>query len=101
MKKLFTLLFLIALPSYAACPIENGATSCIAEFKEINPTYKPSGSIKEYSDTPETRLRPTESEVREFKKQDFGVKNTDFSYDSSCQFGVCTDFGKDVLFQRR
>ena len=103
MKKLLIIsLFLTILPSFASCPINDDATSCsIAEFKEINPTYSPSGSIKEYSDTPETRLNPVENEVRELKKRDFGVNNTDFSYNTSCQFGVCTDFGKDVLFQRR
>lgn len=103
MKKFLILsALLFPLSTFATCPIEDGATSCsIAEFKEINPTYSPSSNLKEFSETPEARLNPTKSPVREFKKRDFGVSNTDFSYDSSCQFGVCTDFGKDVLFQRR
>jgi len=102
MKKFLILLLLINIPVFASCPIEDGATSCsIAEFKEINPTYSPSSNLKEYSDTPETRLSPSKSTVREFKKRDFGVSNTDFNYDTTCQFGVCTDFGKDILFQRR
>ena len=103
MKKFLILVFMMTLiPALATCPIEEGVTSCsIAEFKEINPTYSPSSNLKEFSETPEARLSPAKSNVREFKKRDFGVSNTDFSYDSSCQFGVCTDFGRDVLFQRR
>lgn len=101
MKKFFIIFsLLISIPAFASCPIEEGTTSCsIAEFKEINPTYSPSSNIKEYSDIPETRLTPSNNGVRELKKRNFGVNNTDFGYNTSCQFGVCTDFGKDVLFQ--
>ena len=92
---------LISLPVFSACPLDENTTACsIAEFREIKPTYARTSSVQEYSDTPETRLQPTENEAMKVRPRNFGPKNTDFSYNSTCQFGICKQGGVDYLFNR-
>lgn len=93
MKKLLILpVILISLPSFAACPIEEGATSCsVAQFHQdkMVPTYAPTTGISEFSGSPDARLRPSENPVEKNRLQDFGAQPRDFNYNADCQFGVC------------
>lgn len=104
MKKFFILSsILISLPALAACPIdlEEGAACSIAEFsqKPFTSTYSPAGNIHEFSGTPEARLKPAESVQPAQQLRSFGPSSTDYSYNSSCQFGVCSNTGTPQLFE--
>lgn len=106
MKKLLILsCILISSVSYAACPIDLGATSCsIAEIQQPQPfarTYAPASSIKEFSDTPEARLKPVQNDTPSKQLRDFGPQTADYSYNTSCQFGICNPSGVPQLFERR
>lgn len=94
---------LISLPAFSACPLDGETTSCsIAEFHqdEMNPTYSPESLIKEFSGSPEARLKPKENKV-EKELRNFGPQSTDYSYNTSCQFGVCNQSGTPQLFEKR
>ena len=93
-------LFLISIPSFASCILDSDTTTCsMAQFqKPMDMTYSTSDSIKEYSGTPEARLKPTKNEAGEKMLREFGPKTTDFSYNADCQFGVCYDKGESPLF---
>ena len=92
-------------PVFAACPIDGENTSCsIAEFQQPLPmqrTYSPSSTIKEYSGTPEARLKPKESDIPRKNLRDFGPQPVDYSYNTSCQFGICNPSGAPQLFETR
>ena len=92
---------LISSYAFAACPIdidENSACS-IAQFQEpMNMTYTQSGNIKEYSETPEARLKPNRNVAGEKMLREFGPRESNFSYNADCQFGVCYDKGGTALF---
>ena len=108
MKKLLSLLVLLLLfanISHAACSIEDGLTSCsIAEIQQPQPmprTYAPASSIKEFSETPEARLKPSQNDLPSRQLRDFGPQTADYSYNTSCQFGICNPSGAPQLFERR
>lgn len=92
---------LITLPTIAACPLDtNGELTCsTAQFqKPMDMTYSTSDSIKEYSGTPEARLKPTRNEAGEKMLRTFGPTSKDYNYNADCQFGVCYDKGENPLF---
>lgn len=94
-------LILTSLPVFASCPIDGSSNACsIAEFhqKEFIPTYAPNGEIKEYSDTPETRLNPNDDSADKKMLREFGPKNSDFGYNTNCQFGICKKSGTPQPF---
>ena len=97
---LIVTLFLISIRAFAACPVEEGATTCsLAQFqKPMDMTYSTRDSIKEYSATPEARLHPTRNEAGEKMLREFGPTSRDFNYNADCQFGVCYDKSGDALF---
>ena len=97
---LITTIFISTLPVFASCPLDNDSLSCsMAQFqKPMDMTYSTSDSIKEYSATPEARLRPTRNEAGEKLLREFGPTSRDFNYNADCQFGVCYDKGGDALF---
>lgn len=105
MKKLVLIITLLSsLPVFAACSIENSDTACsIAQFhqEEMQPTFtRDNSNLKEFSGTPETRLKPAQNTAdKNFRK--FGPQSVDYSYNSSCQFGVCSNTGTPQLFQMR
>ena len=106
MQKFLIISFILAsLPCYSACPIEEGATSCsIAEIMEPQPfarTYGSGSSIKEFSDTPEARLKPSQNNLPSKQLRDFGPQTADYSYNTSCQFGICNPSGTPQLFEKR
>lgn len=107
MKTFFILLSVILIPSvvFATCPIDGSSTACsIAEIQQPQPlqrTYSPSSSIKEFSGTPEARLKPSQDNRPERQLRDFGPQTADYSYNTSCQFGVCNPTGTPQLFENR
>ncbi len=90
------------LPLFAACPIEGGETVCsLPDFREqVSPTYSPKSNISEFSDTGEARLNPIKRDDIEQEFKRFRPGETDYSYNSSCQFGVCMQNRSTPLFQQ-
>ncbi len=106
MKNYLIFVFILATTSvYASCSIDGESTSCsIAEFQRQQPmaqTYTQKSSIKEFSDTPEARLKPTQNDKPSQNLRDFGPQPADYSYNTSCQFGVCNQSGAPMLFENR
>ena len=104
----YTVLIIAILTSntaYSACSIEEGATSCsIAEFQQQQPmqrTYSPKSTIKEFAGSPEARLKPSQNEEPSKNLRDFGPQPADYSYNTSCQFGICNQSGTPQLFEKR
>ena len=104
-KLLITLAILSSGYAYAACPIDGLSTSCsLAEFQQQQPmqrTYSPKSTIKEFAGSPEARLKPSQNNEPSQNLRDFGPQPADYSYNTSCQFGVCNDSGTPQLFQKR
>ncbi len=106
MKKIFISIFILtSTATYAACPIDGSATSCsIAEFQQQQPmqrTYSQKSTIKEFAGSPEARLKPSQNEEPSKNLRDFGPQPADYSYNTSCQFGVCNSTGTPQLFEQR
>ena len=106
MKNIILFIVLISvLPAYSACSIENLDTFCsIAEFQQQQPmprTYSPKSTIKEFAGSPEARLKPSQNNKPSENLRDFGPQPADYSYNTSCQFGVCNPSGVPQLFEQR
>ena len=106
MKQILILsLFLSSTLAFASCPINDDSTSCsIATFQQPTPmqrTYSQSSNIKEYSDTPEARLKPSQNNLPSRNLRDFGPQPADYSYNTSCLFGICNPSGTPELFKNR
>ena len=98
---LIAIIILTSLPAFASCPLnENGDLTCsMAQFqKPMDMTYSTRDSIKEYSGTPEARLKPSRNEAGEKMLREFGPTSNDYNYNVDCQFGVCYDKGENPLF---
>lgn len=104
-KYLILFTFLLTPMAFGACAIDGESDSCsIAEFQRPQPmqrTYSPQSTIKEYSGTPETRLKPSQNNTPSKNLRDFGPQPVDYSYNTSCQFGVCNPSGTPQLFEKR
>ena len=102
---IITIVILACLPVYSACLIDGSSTSCsIAEFQQQQPmqrTYSPKSSIKEFAGSPEARLKPSQNDEPSKNLRDFGPQPADYSYNTSCQFGVCNPTGTPQLFEER
>jgi hypothetical protein len=100
MKK-FIVLFLLSLsvPVFGACPIDGSSTACsIASFQNERPldsAYE-NPSSKTFEPTP-SGLKPAEVTPQKTLRT-FGQQESDYSYNSSCQFGVCNQTGAPRLF---
>ena len=104
MKKFLILsVILISSPVFAACPIDGVTNACsIAQIREpFKPTYTTNPMIKEYSGSPESRLTPSHNTATDNQLRNFRTQNSDYSYNSNCQFGVCHQDRTDTLFQKR
>ena len=105
MNKYIIILLLTTNIAFASCPIDGETTACsIATFQQPVPmqrTYSQQSSIKEYSDTPETRLKPTQDDRASRNLRDFGPQPADYSYNTSCLFGICNPSGTPELFKNR
>lgn len=103
MKNLLILSFILtSIPAFAACPIDGDGAACIAQFSRepMQQTYAPKSNIKEFSGTPEARLKPAQVNAPSTELRKFRQVQDDFSYNSSCQFGVCNQTGAPQLFQQ-
>lgn len=104
MKNLLILsLILTSIPAFAACPIDGDGSACIAQFSRqpLQQTYAPNSNVKEFSRTPEARLNPARVNAPTTELRNFRQVPNDYSYNSSCQFGVCNQTGTPQLFQQR
>lgn len=104
MKKLLILSFILtSLPTFAACPIDGDGAACtIAQFSRqpMQQTYSPKSGIKEFSGSPEARLKPAQVNAPSTELRKFRQVQDNYSYNSSCQFGVCNQTGTPQLFQQ-
>ena len=98
-------LFLTSSTVFATCPIdEDDATCSVAKIQQQQPmqrTYSQKSTIKEFAGSPETRLKPSQNEQPSKNLRDFGPQPGDYSYNTSCQFGVCNPSGAPQLFEKR
>ena len=105
MKKFILIAFLLLpISSLAACPVEDGAACSIAQFnrRQMKPTYAKNSIVNDYSETPETRLNPSQNPADVEGLQNFGNRPKDFCYNADCQFGVCQkSSGVPQLFENR
>ncbi|MBE7710922.1 MAG: hypothetical protein E7Z92_02145 [Cyanobacteria bacterium SIG31] len=95
---------LLTLPTFASCPLEDGASCSVAQFtrQQLKPTYAQNSIINDYSETPETRLNPSRNPADEEGLQNFGNRPRNFSYNADCQFGICQkSSGVPQLFENR
>lgn len=123
MKKLLLLTsLLLALPVFAACPIGSASTCSIAnvagspgigmndEFDTANPAPFSGTSLPDLKEPSKiTNFNPggnttnTPAASRDYTPresvQNFRQKESDYSYNSSCQFGVCKQTGTPPIFQ--
>ena len=104
MKKIFILLAIttFANQTYASCLIDDIDTACsLAGLREpLNTSYSQDSHVPDLSENPDVRLRPKTNKISS-QLRDFGQQPTDFSYNSSCQFGVCNQTGAPKLFNQR
>ena len=106
MKKIFILssiLIVSALsPVFAMCSIDESATVCsVPGFREkVSPIYNPNSQIKEFSGSPEARLKPLNRRDISNEANSFAPSENNFNYNSSCQFGVCLQNRDTPLFQK-
>ena len=66
----------------------------------MSTSYGKDSQVRNYSETPETNLNPKENHITK-QLRNFGQSQSDFSYNSSCQFGVCMNTGAPQLFNQR
>lgn len=98
---LIATIILTTLPVFASCPIDDSLSCSLAQFqKPMDMTYSTSDSIKEYSGTPEARLKPTRNDAGEKMLREFSPSARDYNYNADCQFGVCYDKGENSLFMQ-
>ena len=99
-KILMAMSLLIVLPSFATCSIDGTTVCSLPGFREQIPqVYSPNSNINVFSGSPEARLKPaTRNEIKEELRHFAPVEN-DYSYNSSCQFGVCMKGGDSLLFK--
>ena len=105
MNKYLIALLLSSNIALASCPIDDDIASCsIATFQRAVPmqrTYSQQSSIKEYSETPEARLKPIQDNRASKNLRDFGPLPADYSYNTGCLFGICNPSGTPELFKNR
>lgn len=101
MKKILILVSLcLTLPGLAMCSIEDDAVTCTAQGfrEEMSPTYNPQSNIN--TTMPETRLNPIKRDNTDNQPRSFAPNESNFNYNSSCQFGVCLKNRNTPLFQQ-
>ena len=98
MKNIIILIAILTLPTYASCPIDGLADSCVAEFNPVpsfNPipnNRNPEAFNKPFQGTANTT--PISREIGpKSNLQNFGPTIQDYNYNSSCQFGICRTTG--------
>lgn len=96
--------FMMAFPAFAVCSIDSldeNAVCAVPGFREkFSPTYGPQSGIKEYSGTPEARLNPIKRSDFSKEARDFSYTESNFNYNSNCQFGVCLQDNAQPIFKQ-
>ncbi|MBE7703765.1 MAG: hypothetical protein E7Z89_06935 [Cyanobacteria bacterium SIG28] len=93
--------FLISIPAFATCSID-GLSCSLAEFqKPPDTTYSTKPIINEFAGTPEARLKPNENTADKKMLRDFGPNNSEYGYNTNCQFGVCYERNMAPLFKQQ
>lgn len=102
MKKFLLLILLVNLPTFGMCSIDNLDEVCsLPGFREqVSPTYNPRNNIREFSSSPEARLKSIDRSDISKQVRDFAPVESDFNYNSSCQFGVCLQDRSTPLFEQ-
>ena len=104
MKKLiFLIAFLTAIPVYATCPIEEGGSCKVAEIlrQPLQMTYPtPQPMVKEFGGK-DNHLQPHKNDASSKQLRSFGPTQTDYSYSTSCQFGICNPGGTKLFPNRQ
>ena len=103
MKKILLLIILTSYPVFAACPIDNLLNSCVAQFQpdiappmQPQPPLQPSPKQKSFAETPSNM--DISREIKPIKDRYFGSNNTEYGYNSNCQFGICQNSGTPKIF---
>ena len=101
MKKLFLIATILTSPVFAACPIDGTTDACIAEIK-TSPVVSSPTFIQNEINRDFVGVEPLTGMGRNDKKsnnlRNFSATNQDYSYNSSCQFGVCRNTGTPKTF---
>ena len=101
MKKLFLIAFILTSPVFAACPIDGTTDACIAEIR-TSPVVSSPAIIQNEISRDFVGIEPLTGMGGNDKKPDklrnFSPTNQDYSYNSSCQFGVCRNTGAPKTF---
>lgn len=99
-RLLFLSSFLITIPVFATCSID-GLSCSLAEFqKSSDTTYSTKPIINEFAVSPEARLKPDENTPDKKMLRDFGPNNSEYGYNTNCQFGVCYERNTTPLFNQ-
>lgn len=106
MKKFSILIFILTSTCvFASCPIDGSSDACsLAEIQQSQPMERinfPSSTIKEYSGIPDDRIKQSQDNKPRKNLRDFGPQTNDYSYNTSCQFGICNTTGTPQLFEKR
>lgn len=112
---LFLMLF-AATGVFAACPIDGISNACVAQFQNsITPPYtqfqptpitqpkstlQQNPQVREFSPTP-TSTTINRGDLGEKALRTFGPQDSDFGYNSSCQFGICRNTGTPATFNNQ
>ena len=86
-KYLLIMIFTVAIPAYAACPIDtSGETVCsLPEFRQqVTPIFNDSNNLN--LSNPSVNLQPL---TRTDPIEQMRGPNNNLNYNSGCQFGVC------------
>lgn len=88
--------------AHAGCLIDDLDTACsVATLREpMKTSYSQDSHVPDFSENPDVRLQPKQNKISS-QLRDFGQQPSDFSYNSSCQFGVCNQTGAPKLFNQR
>ena len=101
MKKFFLIAVFLTSPVFAACPIDGTTDACIAEFKSFSAGSSPA-AMKNETNKNFVGVEPLTGTDRNVKNTDklrnFSPTIQDYSYNSSCQFGVCRTTGTPKTF---
>ena len=101
---LFLTAVLISYPVFAACPIDGITDACIAEFQAIpnitpiQPKLIQRKPMGEFISTP-SGISVEKQDLSGKPLRTFGPTSNDYGYNSSCQFGICSNTGAPKNFE--
>lgn len=95
-------LILFTIPAFSMCSIDEAAVCTLPGFREqLTPTYSQKTNINEFADSPEVRLNPINRDDIQIQTREFAPQESNYSYNSSCQFGVCMQNRAKPIFQQQ